>query len=36
MNSIDKINKAVDILNSLNYKIISEEEKVVDVVRGIY
>jgi hypothetical protein len=35
MNSIDKINKTVEILNSLNYKIIGEDEKIVDLVRGI-
>jgi Txe/YoeB family toxin of Txe-Axe toxin-antitoxin module len=36
MNSIDKINKVIETLNTLSYKIIGEEEKLVDVVRGIY
>jgi hypothetical protein len=34
MNSNDKISKIIETLNTLNYKIMGDEEKVVDVVRG--
>ena len=34
MNNIDKISKILESLNSLNYKIIGDDEKIVDIVRG--
>jgi hypothetical protein len=35
MNSNDKLINIIELLNTLSYKIIGEEEKIVDVVRGI-
>ena len=34
MNNIDKTSKIIESLNSLNFKIIGDDEKLVDIVRG--
>lgn len=36
MNSNDKLTKIIETLNTLNYKIVGDEEKIVDLVRGTH